>query len=50
MAPEYREGLEAKERFEQTMKTLFQAPKLKNPKKSQRKRTTVRKSKLSDKD
>lgn len=26
--PEYREGPEAKEKFERTMKTLFQAPKL----------------------
>jgi len=47
MAPEYREGPEAKERFETAMKTLFQAPKPKKPKK---RATTLRKAKRSDKD
>jgi hypothetical protein len=45
--PEYKEGPEAKERFEQAMKTLFQAPK---PKKSKKRPTTFRKTKRSDKD
>jgi hypothetical protein len=44
---EYKEGPEAKERFDQAMKTLFRAPK---PKKLAPKVPTVRKSKSSDKD
>jgi hypothetical protein len=47
MAPEYREGPEAKERFEQTMRTLFQASK---PKKRKKPTVTLRKPKRSDKD
>jgi hypothetical protein len=47
MAVEYREGPEAKERFEQAMKALFQAPK---PKKSKKRAPTLRKPKRSDKD
>jgi hypothetical protein len=47
MSTEYREGPEAKEKFEQTMRTLFQAPRPKKPKKRP---TTLRKTKRSDKD
>ncbi len=51
--PEYREGPEAKERFERGMKALFQVPKadiLKKQKKQASKSATLRKSKRSDKD
>jgi hypothetical protein len=48
--PEYREGPEAKKKFEQAMRTIFQAPKADNPKKRKPKLATVRKSKRSDKD
>ena len=48
--PEYREGPEAKEKFEQAMKSLFQAPKAQNSKKRKPKTATLRKSKRSDKD
>jgi len=47
---EYREGPEAKEKFEQTMRTLFQAPKPENPKQKPDKPTTLRKPKRADKD
>jgi hypothetical protein len=49
---EYREGPEAKEKFEKTMRTLFQAPKPANPKQKQGKEisTTLRKPKRPDKD
>jgi hypothetical protein len=50
MSAEYREGPEAKERFETAMKSLFQAPKAQNPKKRKLKTATTRKSKRSDKD
>jgi hypothetical protein len=49
MAPEYREGPEAKERFEQAMRTAFQTSKPK-PKKQKAKPATFRKTKRSDKD
>jgi hypothetical protein len=45
--PEYKEGPEAKERFEQAMRTLFQTPRPKKPKKRP---ATLRKAKRSDKD
>jgi hypothetical protein len=52
--PEYREGPEAKEKFERGMTALFQVPKaeiLKRQKKQQAKQTaTLRKPKRSDKD
>jgi hypothetical protein len=44
---EYNEGPEAKEKFDEAMKTLFRAPK---PKKAAPKAPTVRKSKPDDKD
>jgi hypothetical protein len=47
MSAKYREGPEAKEKFEQTMRTLFQAPR---PKKLKKRVTTLRKPKRSDKD
>jgi len=50
MSPEYKEGPEAKENFEQAMKSIFRAPKAQNPKKPKRKLPTVRKSKRADKD
>jgi hypothetical protein len=50
MAPEYREGPEARERFEQAMRTAFQAPKPKTSKKEKPKPATVRKTKRADKD
>jgi len=51
MKPQYREGPEAKENFEQAMKCLFQAPKVTPKKKQQaRKPATLRKPKRSDKD
>jgi len=49
MAPEYREGPEAKERFEQAMRAAFQTPKPKR-KKQKTKPATFRKTKRSDKD
>lgn len=48
--PEYKEGPEAKEKFEQTMRTLFQAPKPEKPKKQKPEVTSFRKPKRSDKD
>jgi hypothetical protein len=42
-----REGPEAKERFEQAMRAIFQAPKAK---KSKKRTATFRKTKPSDKD
>ena len=53
MAPEYREGPEARERFERGMKALFQVPKaevVKKQKKQAKTSATLRKSKRSDKD
>lgn len=49
--PEYREGLEAKENFERTMKALFRAPKPSKEKatKKSSKNATLRKSKSSGK-
>ena len=47
--PEYREGPEAKERFEQAMRIAFQTPKSKR-KKQKTKPATFRKTKRSDKD
>jgi len=49
MEKEYREGPEAKERFEQAMRTAFQTPKPKR-KKQKPKTATFRKTKRSDKD
>jgi hypothetical protein len=40
---EYKEGPEAKERFEQAMRTAFQAPKPKPPKKQEDTPATIRK-------
>lgn len=48
--PEYREGPEAKEKFEQTMRTLFQAPKPAKKKQGKEEASTLRKPKRSDKD
>jgi len=48
--PEYREGPEAKERFEQAMRAAFQTPKPKKSKKQKPKTATFRKTKRSDKD
>jgi len=48
--PEYREGPEAKERFEQAMRAAFQTPKPKKTKKQKNKPATFRKTKRSDKD
>jgi len=45
----YHEGPEAKERFEQAMRTAFQTPKPKG-KKQKSKPATFRKTKRSDKD
>jgi hypothetical protein len=51
MKTEYREGPEAKEKFEQTMKALFQAPKpLLKRRKVKAKPSTFRKTKRHDKD
>ena len=51
MKPEYREGPEAKENFEQAMKAAFQAPKSLLKKREQKKKpATFRKTKRSDKD
>jgi hypothetical protein len=53
MAPEYREGPEAKEKFERGMTALFQVSKadiLKKQKKQADKPATLRKPKRSDKD
>jgi hypothetical protein len=50
---EYREGPEAKEKFEQTMRTILQAPKPATSKKQKRGKeiaSTLRKPKRSDKD
>ncbi len=47
--PEYTEGPEAKENFEQTMRTLFQAPKPTNRKKKQGETPTLRKTPRPDK-
>jgi hypothetical protein len=49
MKPEYREGPEVAEKFEEAMKLLFRTPKPKIEKK-QPKAATSRKSKRSDKD
>jgi hypothetical protein len=49
MAAQYREGPEAKERFEQAMRAAFQTPKPKL-KKQKSKPATFRKTKRSDKD
>jgi len=51
--PEYREGPEAKEKFERGMTALFQVSKtdiLKKQKKQTKRTATLRKSKRSDKD
>lgn len=57
MRPEYKEGIEAQENFEEGMKALFKVPKdevVKAEKKAQKKRafrgSDVRKPPLSDKD
>jgi hypothetical protein len=51
MKQDYREGREAKENFEQAMKSLFQAPKsLLKKRKRKNKSSTFRKTKRSDKD
>jgi len=51
MKPEYREGPEAKESFEQAMKSLFQAPKLSSKKRKQKDMpSTLRKPPKPDKD
>jgi hypothetical protein len=47
--PEYKEGPEAKEKFEQTMRTLFQAPKPTNRKKNKAEIPSLRKKPRSDK-
>jgi hypothetical protein len=47
MKPEYREGPEVAEKFEEAMKLLFRTPK---PKKKQPKAATSRKLKNRDKD
>jgi hypothetical protein len=47
--PEYREGAEAKEKFEQTMKTLFQAPKPTNRKTKKADTPSLRKKPRPDK-
>lgn len=49
MKPEYREGPEVAERFEQAMKLLFRTPKPRT-KKKQPKAATSRKPKRSDRD
>jgi hypothetical protein len=49
MAQEYKEGPEAKEKFEQTMRTLFQASKPINRKKKQGEIPSLRKKPRSDK-
>ena len=50
MKPEYREGPEARERFEEGMRTLFQVPKSPLKKKKQKDKPTasVKKPKSSD--
>jgi hypothetical protein len=49
--PEYNEGPEAKERFEETMKSLFQAPRSKKSKvQPDDQAATLRKPAKSDKD
>lgn len=51
--PEYREGPEAKEKFERGMTALFQVSKtdiLKKQKKQSKQTSTLRKPKRSDKD
>jgi hypothetical protein len=50
--PEYIEGRNATENFEEGMRALFKAPKVGNPKKkrTQPKIASVRKTKRSDKD
>jgi hypothetical protein len=48
--PEYNEGPGAKEKFEQAMRTVFQTPKPKNPKKQKPRPVTFRKTKRADKD
>ncbi|MFI5102344.1 MAG: hypothetical protein ACHP9V_03130 [Terriglobales bacterium] len=51
MKPEYREGPEVMEKFEQAMKVLFQTPKLAaEPKKKPTVSATSRKPKSTDKD
>jgi len=52
MKPEYREGPEAKKRFEEGMRSLFQVPKFPSKKKKQKDKPTAsgRKSKSSDRD
>ena len=44
--PEYNEGPETKEKFEQTMRTLFQAPRPKKP--NEKPAATLRKPTHSD--
>ena len=51
--PEYIEGKEAQERFEQGMKALFNVPKeavVRAEKKAKKKRDSSRKPKVSDRD
>ncbi len=50
MKPEYREGPEAKEKFERAMTALFQAPKSLPKKQRKKPIATFRKTKRSDKD
>jgi len=47
MKPEYREGPEVAEKFEEAMRIVFRTP---SPKKKQPKAATSRKPKQSDKD
>jgi hypothetical protein len=47
--PEYREGPEAKEKFEQSMRTIFQTPKPTNRKKKQADTPSLRKKPHPDK-
>lgn len=49
MMPEYNKGPEAKEKFEKSMRTLFQAPKPEKPEKSKPEVTSFRKPKKDDK-
>ena len=50
MAQDYIEGPEAKEKFERTMRTLFQASKPTTRKTKKAETPSLRKSKRSDKD
>lgn len=47
--PEYNEGPEAKEKFDQTMRALFRAPKPTNRKKTQAETPSLRKKPRPDK-